>query len=89
MNSSHRSFSFRYLTKLTDQIVCLISDEDERDVVWPEDVEDTETEHDDDDEDSDRLFAFEVFKTNEQEENVVARTGFSVRVRSLTLRRLR
>ncbi|EMD40863.1 hypothetical protein CERSUDRAFT_121499 [Gelatoporia subvermispora B] len=70
----------RYLTKLTDQIVCLISDEDEGDVVWPEDVEDTETEHDDDDEDSDRLFAFEVFKTNEQEENVVARTGFSIRL---------
>ncbi|OCH90958.1 hypothetical protein OBBRIDRAFT_792770 [Obba rivulosa] len=70
----------RYLTKIADQIACLISDEDERDVVWKEEIEHAETEDEDEDsdEDSDRLFAFEVFKTNEQEENVVSRTGFSI-----------
>lgn len=30
------------------------------------------------DEESDRLFTFEVAKTNEQEENVEARPGFTV-----------
>jgi hypothetical protein len=33
-----------------------------------------------DDEQSDRLFSYEVSKTNEQEEGVTVRPGFSVRI---------
>lgn len=46
-------------------------------MVWSEDSEETDTMDVDDDED-DRLFTFEVAKTNEQEENVTPRPGFKV-----------
>lgn len=67
----------RYLTKITDQVVCLISDEHARAIVWndAEDLPPVDTWE----EDSDRLYTFEVLKTNEQEENVTARPGFTVR----------
>lgn len=68
---------YRYLTKLTDQVVALISDEHAQSIIFKEEMSDEDMEIDDDD--SDRLFAFEVSKTNEQEENVTLRPGFEVR----------
>lgn len=53
----------------------LVSDEHAGGLVWEDDshndVEDTN-------DDSDRLFTFNVAKTNEQEENVTAKPGFEV-----------
>ena len=53
-----------------------MSPEQEKSIVWS-DEPDTEA-MDIDDEQSDRLFSFEVSKTNEQEEGVTVRPGFSV-----------
>jgi len=47
--------------------------------VWAGDIQE-ELEIGRDNEKLDRLFTFEVIKTNEQEENVVPRPGISVRV---------
>jgi len=44
-------------------------------MVWGNDNDD---DLDADDEESDRLYTFEVAKTNEQEENVSVRPGFQV-----------
>jgi hypothetical protein len=64
-----------YLTKLCDQVLCLISQEHAEKLVWK-----TSTDQDmaDDDEDAERMFSFEVSKTNEQEESVNWRAGFEV-----------
>ena len=67
----------RYLTKLCDQIVCLLSSEHSRAIVW-DDENDDDALTDPDDDDSGRLYDFVVAKTNDQEENVVARPGFRV-----------
>ncbi|KAI0774120.1 hypothetical protein C8Q74DRAFT_810377 [Fomes fomentarius] len=67
----------RYLTKITDQVICFLSDEHVNAIVWRDDL-DTAGEDTDDDDDGDRLFAFEVSKTNEQEEGVTSRPGFTV-----------
>ncbi|KAH9988133.1 hypothetical protein BJV77DRAFT_1061467 [Russula vinacea] len=65
----------RYLTKLCDQIVCLLSSEHSKAIVWgDEDGDDASTDSDNDD--SGRLYDFVVAKTNDQEENVVAKPGF-------------
>ncbi|PVF98362.1 hypothetical protein CPB86DRAFT_825740 [Serendipita vermifera] len=70
----------RYLTKLCDQLVCLISDEDSANLVWKE----NNTQNLDDDEDSetfesyDRLYAFSVQQTNEEEETAVPKEGFTI-----------
>ncbi|KAF5388164.1 hypothetical protein D9615_000204 [Tricholomella constricta] len=67
----------RYLTKLADQIICLLSPDQSRSIIWKDDIEEsTITELDDDQ--LDRLFTFEVAKTKEQEENVTIRPGFSI-----------
>jgi hypothetical protein len=71
----------RYLTKLCDQLVCLLSSEHSQAIVWgdeADDLEDASTDSDSDD-DSDRLYDYTVAKMNEQEENVIARQGFTVR----------
>ena len=69
----------RYLTKLCDQLVCLLSSEHSQAIVWGDEVDDLEDPSiDSDNDDSDRLFDFTVAKTNEQEENVIARQGFTV-----------
>ncbi|KAJ7763628.1 hypothetical protein DFH07DRAFT_1059276 [Mycena maculata] len=65
----------RYLTKIADQLTCLVSPEHARAIVWNEEPEDLPI---DLDEESDRLFTFEVAKTNEQEENVTVRPGFTM-----------
>jgi type IV secretory pathway protease TraF len=67
----------RYLTKLCDQIVCLLSSEHSQAIVWgDEDGDDASTDSDNDD--SGRLYDFVVAKTNDEEENVVAKPGFKV-----------
>jgi hypothetical protein len=66
----------RYLTKICDQVVALLSSEHSASIIWDED-NDTES-MDLDLGDSDRLFTFEVAKTNEREEDAVSRPGFEV-----------
>lgn len=71
--------SHRYLTKMCDQVVSLISSEHAQTILWneEEDSEDEdilEVDHDE----SDRMFTFEVSQTNEQEETVAVRKGFKV-----------
>ncbi|KAH9059756.1 hypothetical protein EDB87DRAFT_1562790 [Lactarius vividus] len=76
----------RYLSKLCDQLVCLLSREHTRAIAWGEGDDGADTEGDDDDsddvstdsekDDSDRFYHFEVAKTKDQEENVVVREGF-------------
>jgi hypothetical protein len=53
-----------------------MSAKQQQSIVWNDDSE-TEA-MDIDDEPSDRLFSFEVSKTNEQEEGVTVRPGFNV-----------
>ncbi|CAL1701264.1 unnamed protein product [Somion occarium] len=66
----------RFLTKIADQIIALISDEDASKIVWRDTSHDTPVDADDDE--IDRLFTFQVAKTNEQEENVSIRPGFTL-----------
>ena len=66
----------RYLTKICDQVVALLSAEQSASIVWGDD--DSGTESEDDTGDDDRLFTYEVAKRNEQEENAVSRPGFQV-----------
>ncbi|KAH9029425.1 hypothetical protein EDB85DRAFT_1867188 [Lactarius pseudohatsudake] len=69
----------RYLTKLCDQLVCLLSTEHSQAIVWGDEVDDMDDASlDSENDDSDRLYDFMVAKTNEQEENVIARQGFTM-----------
>ena len=67
----------RYLTKICDQVIALLSLEHSRAIVWTEQDSDTES-VDIEACDSDRLFTFEVAESNEQEEKAAARPGFQV-----------
>lgn len=71
------SHKIRYLSKIADQIVVLVSSVHANAIVWNE-QEITDKAEDSDDE-ADRLFTFEVVKTREQEENVTPLPGFEVR----------
>lgn len=70
------------MTKLTDQIIVVISEEHGCKLVWEDseapNEDETESLFNEEHEESDRLFTFEVSKANEQEENVRIRDGFSV-----------
>ncbi|KAG1731285.1 hypothetical protein EDB19DRAFT_1881018 [Suillus lakei] len=67
----------RYLTTMCDQIMALISPEHARSIVWHgQEGEDIVKEMDKDEYEPDRMFTFEVRKTNEQEEAVKPRPGF-------------
>lgn len=77
----------RYLSKLCDQLICLLSSEHSRAIVWSRDDDDGADGGDGDDDsdgaftdsekaDSNRFYQFEVAKTKDQEENVVVREGF-------------
>ncbi|KIM24943.1 hypothetical protein M408DRAFT_224544 [Serendipita vermifera MAFF 305830] len=69
----------RYLTKLCDQLDCLISDEHSDLLVWKDE---TAQDLDDDDEYSsfgDRMIGYTVEQTKEEEENVLAEEGFVIR----------
>ncbi|KAA1477853.1 hypothetical protein DENSPDRAFT_787266 [Dentipellis sp. KUC8613] len=68
----------RYLTKICDQNIALISAECVRDIVWLEE-DDEPIDNISDFTDNDRIFTFTVAETNEQEENVTTRPGFIVR----------
>lgn len=70
----------RYLTKLCDQLVCLLSAKHSGAIVWGEDEVDNadDASFDSEYDDADRLFDFTVEKRNEQDENVTARQGFTV-----------
>ena len=69
----------RYLTKLCDQLVCLLSAKHSQAIVWGDEVDDQDDASLDlENDDSDRLFDFMVAKTNDQEEDVIARQGFTV-----------
>nr|VWO93934.1 Protein SEY1 (EC [Ganoderma boninense] len=78
--SKNRVTFMRYLTKICDQVVCLMSDEHAKAIVWRRNDADSDQESDEDEDgDAGRLFAFEVSKTNEQEEGVAAHPGFEIR----------
>ncbi|KAG2347680.1 hypothetical protein BDR05DRAFT_927599 [Suillus weaverae] len=67
----------RYLTTMCDQIMALVSPEHARSIVWiGQEDKDTVMEMDKDEDEPDRMFTFEVRKTNEQEEAVNTRPGF-------------
>ncbi|KIJ05810.1 hypothetical protein PAXINDRAFT_20962 [Paxillus involutus ATCC 200175] len=66
----------RYLTKMCDQVVALISSEHARTIVWNENDEDDNDGMEVDQDESDRMFTFEVAQTNDQEESVTVREGF-------------
>ena len=72
-------FSDRYLTKIVDQLYCLISSDHASSLIWAGDVQEELEVGEEDDDEVDRLFTFEVMKTNEQEENVLFRQGIAVR----------
>ncbi|KAH7907394.1 hypothetical protein BJ138DRAFT_1014577, partial [Hygrophoropsis aurantiaca] len=65
----------RYLMKICDQVTALISSDHAQSIVWNED-QDIDASLDADNDETDRLFTFEVAKTNEQEESVTVRPGF-------------
>ena len=69
----------RYLTKICDQVVALLSPEQSASIVWNDEQSIAESADMDVGDDSDRLFTFEVEETDEQEENAFARPGFRVR----------
>jgi hypothetical protein len=62
---------------MCDQVVVLLSPEYSASIVWNDEDNDTDS-VDTDTGDTDRLFTFEVTKTNEQEENAIAYPGFQV-----------
>jgi hypothetical protein len=72
----------RYLTKMCDQVVALLSPEHSASIVWGDEGSDTDS-MDVDTDDDDRLFTYEVAKRNEQEESAVSRPGFQVIVSSV------
>jgi hypothetical protein len=72
-------FRNRYLTKICDQVVALVSAKHSASIVWnDEDTDSSETESMDIDKDSDRLVTFVVEKTNDQEDGAELRPGFQV-----------
>lgn len=70
----------RYLTKIVDQLYCLISPNHASSLVWAESAHGELGFGGRGDNKPGRMFTFEVMKTNEQEESVVPRPGINVRV---------
>jgi len=68
---------YRYLTKLCDQVVALLSAEHSASIVWG-DEDDEDENMDVDAGNDDRLYTFEVAKRNEQEESASSCPGFQV-----------
>lgn len=67
----------RYLTKICDQVVALLSTEHTASIVWGDEDDDTES-LDDDTSDEGRLFTYKVENRNEQEGSASLRPGFQV-----------
>lgn len=79
---------------MCDQVVALLSADHSASIVWSDEYGDTSSvDTDIGAEDSERLFKFEVARTNEQDETAISRPGFQVMrpfnlfVKSLTLYR--
>ncbi|KAH9166548.1 hypothetical protein EDB89DRAFT_2232826 [Lactarius sanguifluus] len=70
----------RYLTKICDQVIALLSPDYSASIVWGDEDSDTEP-VDIDISGSGRVFKFGVAKTYEQEENAVLRPGFQINSR--------
>jgi hypothetical protein len=70
----------RFLSKLTDQMVALLSKEHARALILNDGVNDEDISEVDEDpsDDEDRMFAFEVQKTKEEEESLHLFPGFTV-----------
>ena len=69
----------RYLTKLCDQLFCLLSAEHSQAIVWEDAVgEPDDASLDSKDDASNWLFDFMVAKNSKQDENAIARQGFTV-----------
>ena len=76
---TYSSCLFRFLTKLSDQVVALISDEHSANLVFQDDTSGPCLDLDVDTvDDSDRLFDFEVEQTSQQDETAGAAEGFKV-----------
>ncbi|KAE9406917.1 hypothetical protein BT96DRAFT_954710 [Gymnopus androsaceus JB14] len=69
----------RYLSKIADQTMCLVSEKHAKAIVWSESSSEDSVDELDDDE-NDRLFTFEVAKTKEQEESVKSRPGIRMAI---------
>ncbi|KAI0250873.1 hypothetical protein BJV78DRAFT_1393001 [Lactifluus subvellereus] len=77
----NRMTFMRYLTKICDQVVVLLSPEHSTSIVW----NDSDSEDESVDVDTgDRIFSFEVAEMNEQEENVVTRPSFQMNSRYIS-----
>ncbi|KAJ7504160.1 hypothetical protein B0H11DRAFT_1709774, partial [Mycena galericulata] len=74
--SRNRETFMRYLTKMCDQVTCLISEEHAQSIVWSGDSEDAAASAENNP--PRRQYKFKVAKTNEQEETVAQRTGFKI-----------
>ncbi|PVF90962.1 hypothetical protein CPB86DRAFT_820903 [Serendipita vermifera] len=79
INGRNRVTFMRYLTKLCDQLVCLMSDEDSAKIVWKEEDPKEENTALDPLEQFDRLFSFMVEEINEEKETVKTRQGFTAK----------
>jgi len=78
---TYSSCLFRFLTKLSDQVVALISDGHSAKLVFQDDANDPSLDLDVNTlDDSDRLFDFEVKETGQQDKTTGAAEGFKVRL---------
>ncbi|KAF8341346.1 uncharacterized protein EI90DRAFT_1724498 [Cantharellus anzutake] len=80
--SRNRATFMHYLGRLSNQMVALLSKEHMESIVWDEDTTAEGEGFDSDEEGDDRVFAFTVQKTVEQEENVTAHAGFKIPIPS-------
>ncbi|KAI9511011.1 hypothetical protein F5148DRAFT_1274479 [Russula earlei] len=74
----------RYLTKICDQVVALLSEEFSASLVWGNEDSDSDSVDMDPGDDDSRLFTYEVEKRNEQEESAVLRPGFQMNSRHIS-----
>jgi hypothetical protein len=69
----------RYLTKICDQLVCLLSSTHSKAIVLRDDDEDRDdTSLNSENADSDRLFDLILVKKSDQQDDILARQGFTV-----------
>ncbi|KIM22925.1 hypothetical protein M408DRAFT_224263 [Serendipita vermifera MAFF 305830] len=78
--SRNRATFMRYLTKLCDQIDCLVSDEHAEKLVWNDDPMQGGIPGDDYSASNDRMFDYTVQITSEEEERAEAEDGFLVSI---------
>ncbi|KAF8483073.1 hypothetical protein JB92DRAFT_3033330 [Gautieria morchelliformis] len=77
--TKNRVTFIRYLTKIADQILALVSSEHARELDLDKfAAHDKASEEQEEDHSHDRMFSFSVAKTNEQSEDVTARPGFEL-----------